>query len=47
MRLLSAEARIPLHHMRNGKMSDDDWNKLVRKMGEVSRLRCSSTTRRT
>ncbi|MBA3308625.1 MAG: replicative DNA helicase, partial [Nocardioidaceae bacterium] len=36
MRLLSAEARIPLHHMRNGKMSDDDWNKLVRKMGEVS-----------
>ena len=25
MRLLSAEARIPLHHMRNGKMSDDDW----------------------
>jgi replicative DNA helicase len=36
MRLLSAEARIPLHHMRNGKMSDEDWNKLVRKMGEVS-----------
>ncbi|MGH3472103.1 MAG: replicative DNA helicase [Nocardioidaceae bacterium] len=36
MRLLSAEARVPLHHMRNGKMSDDDWNKLVRKMGEVS-----------
>ncbi|MGH3447889.1 MAG: replicative DNA helicase [Nocardioidaceae bacterium] len=36
MRLLSAEARIPLNHMRNGKMSDDDWNKLVRKMGEVS-----------
>ncbi len=36
MRLLSAEARIPLNHMRNGKMNDDDWNKLVRKMGEVS-----------
>ncbi|HET7174048.1 MAG TPA: replicative DNA helicase [Nocardioidaceae bacterium] len=36
MRLLSAEARIALHHMRNGKMSDDDWNKLVRKMSEVS-----------
>ncbi len=36
MRLLSAEARIPLHHMRNGKMSDEDWNKLVRKMSEVS-----------
>ena len=36
MRLLSAEARIPLRNMRNGTMSDDDWNKLVRKMGEVS-----------
>ena len=36
MRMLSAEARIPLHHMRNGKMSDDDWQRLVRKMGEVS-----------
>ncbi len=36
MRLLSAEARIPLNHMRNGKMSDDDWNKLTRKMSEVS-----------
>jgi replicative DNA helicase len=36
MRLLAAEARIPLNNMRNGKMSDDDWNKLVRKMGEVS-----------
>ena len=36
MRMLSAEARIPLNHMRNGKMSDDDWQRLVRKMGEVS-----------
>ncbi|MPZ95019.1 MAG: replicative DNA helicase [Propionibacteriales bacterium] len=36
MRLLSAEARIPLHHMRNGHMSDDDWQRLARKMGEVS-----------
>ncbi|MEJ7706396.1 MAG: replicative DNA helicase [Nocardioidaceae bacterium] len=36
MRLLSAEGRIPLHHMRNGKMSDDDWRKVARKMGEVS-----------
>jgi replicative DNA helicase len=36
MRLLSAEAKVPLHHMRNGKMSDDDWAKLARKMGEVS-----------
>ena len=36
MRLLSAEAKIPLNHMRNGHMSDDDWQKLARKMGEVS-----------
>ncbi len=36
MRLLSAEARIPLNHMRNGHMSEDDWSKLARKMGEVS-----------
>ena len=36
MRLLSAEAKIQLNSMRNGKMRDDDWNKLVRKMSEVS-----------
>ncbi|MGH3412338.1 MAG: replicative DNA helicase [Marmoricola sp.] len=36
MRLLSAEAKIPLNHIRNGPMSDDDWQKLARKMGEVS-----------
>jgi replicative DNA helicase len=36
MRLLSAEAKIPLNHMRNGHMNDDDWAKLARKMGEVS-----------
>ncbi|HET6562919.1 MAG TPA: replicative DNA helicase [Marmoricola sp.] len=36
MRLLSAEAKIPLNHMRNGHMTDDDWSKLARKMGEVS-----------
>ncbi len=36
MRLLSAEARIALHHMRNGHMTDADWSQLARKMGEVS-----------
>jgi len=36
MRLLSAEARVPLNHIRNGQMTDDDWAKLARKMGEVS-----------
>ena len=36
MRLLSAEARVPLNHIRNGQMGDDDWQRLARKMGEVS-----------
>ncbi len=36
MRLLSAEAKVPLHHMRNGTMSEDDWHRLARRMGEVS-----------
>jgi replicative DNA helicase len=36
MRLLSAEARIALNHMRNGHMTDDDWSRLARKMGEIS-----------
>jgi replicative DNA helicase len=36
MRLLSAEARVALHHMRSGTMSDDDWARLARRMGEVS-----------
>ena len=36
MRLLSAEAKVPLHHMRTGTMTDDDWNRLARRMGEVN-----------
>jgi len=36
MRLLSAEARDALHHMRSGNMTDDDWARLARRMGEVS-----------
>ncbi|WP_370250140.1 replicative DNA helicase [Nocardioides sp.] len=36
MRLLSAEAKVPLNHIRNGKMSQDDWDKLARHMGRVS-----------
>ena len=36
MRLLSAEAQVPLHHMRAGTMSDADWTKLASKMGVVS-----------
>jgi len=36
MRLLSAEARVPLHILRSGQLSDDDWTKLARRMGEIS-----------
>ncbi|MGH4025468.1 MAG: replicative DNA helicase [Pseudonocardiaceae bacterium] len=36
MRLLSAEARIRLADMRSGRMSDDDWTRLARRMGEIS-----------
>ncbi|SDL53865.1 replicative DNA helicase [Nonomuraea maritima] len=36
MRLLSAEARVALHHMRSGVMSDDDWTRLARRMSEVA-----------
>ncbi len=36
MRLLSAEARIKLGDMRSGRMSDDDWTKLARRMSEIS-----------
>ncbi|MFJ1753737.1 replicative DNA helicase [Kitasatospora sp. NPDC088134] len=36
MRLLSAEARVALHHMRSGNMTDDDWTRVARRMPEVS-----------
>jgi replicative DNA helicase len=36
MRLLSAEARVTLHSMRTGQMSDDDWTRLARRMSEVA-----------
>ncbi|KIA66494.1 replicative DNA helicase [Nocardia vulneris] len=36
MRLLSAEAKIKLGDMRAGRMSDDDWTKLARRMSEIS-----------
>jgi replicative DNA helicase len=35
-RLLSAEARVPMHVLRSGQLSDDDWSKLARRMGEIS-----------
>ena len=36
MRLLSAEARVPLQTMRTGQMNDDDWARLARRMSEVA-----------
>jgi replicative DNA helicase len=36
MRLLSAEAKIKLSDMRSGRMSDDDWTRLARRMSEIS-----------
>ena len=35
MRLLSAEARVPLHSMRTGQMGEEDWTRLARRMSEV------------
>jgi replicative DNA helicase len=36
MRLLSAEARIPLNDIRNGRMKEEGWQRLAPKMAEVS-----------
>jgi len=36
MRLLSAEAKIQLQHMRKGTMREDDWTRLAATMGKVS-----------
>jgi replicative DNA helicase len=36
MRLLSAEARVPMQTMRAGQMNDDDWSRLARRMSEVA-----------
>ncbi len=36
MRLLSAEARVSLGAMRSGRLTDDDWTRLARRMGELA-----------
>jgi len=36
MRLLAAEAKVSMQHMRQGSMSNEDWSKLAAKMAEVS-----------
>jgi replicative DNA helicase len=35
-RIQSAEARVPMHVLRSGHLSDDDWTRLGRRMGEIS-----------
>jgi replicative DNA helicase len=35
-RILSAEARVPLDTLLSGDLTDDDWTKLARRMGEIS-----------
>ena len=34
-RLLSAEAGLKLHHLRTGKLSDDDWDRLSKVTGRI------------
>ncbi|CAM4081026.1 replicative DNA helicase [Helcobacillus massiliensis] len=36
MRLLSAEAQVPMSRMRDGTMDDRDWQNLARAMGRIS-----------
>lgn len=36
MRLLSAESGVRFDAMRSGRMSDDDWTRMARRMGEIS-----------
>jgi len=36
MRLLAAEASIPMHHLRKGDMHDDEWQRLAAKRGDIA-----------
>ncbi|MGA4867250.1 replicative DNA helicase [Streptomyces lavendulocolor] len=36
-RILSAEARVPLHHMRAGTLDDDHWMRLARRLPDVAK----------
>ena len=36
MRMLSAEARVALNNIRAGTLSDEEWSRLARRMGEIS-----------
>ena len=36
MRMLSAEARVGLNNIRSGSLSDEEWARLAKRMGEIS-----------
>lgn len=36
MRMLSAEARVPLNNIRAGSLTDGEWARMARRMGEIS-----------
>jgi replicative DNA helicase len=36
MRMLSAEARVSLNSIRSGTLTDDEWGRLAKRMGEIS-----------
>jgi replicative DNA helicase len=36
MRLLSAEARVPLSHIKTGMLSDDEWDRIAKKYKQIS-----------
>ncbi|NDC81922.1 MAG: hypothetical protein EBZ79_04600 [Actinobacteria bacterium] len=36
MRMLSAEARVALNNIRSGALSDEEWSRLARRMGEIN-----------
>ena len=36
MRMLSAEARVPLNNIRSGNLTEEEWSRMARRMGEIS-----------
>ncbi|MFD9685176.1 replicative DNA helicase [Kitasatospora sp. NPDC059088] len=36
MRLMAAEARVPVHQMRSGTMDDDSWTRIARRMPDIT-----------
>jgi replicative DNA helicase len=35
MRLLSAESRVALHHLRSGQTTDEDWSRMARRLPDI------------